>query len=131
MNIDVGFNISHSIIQGCDYYTLKLMDEYVGKCIIQKTKKDGEVLLKYIEIKPKFRGMKLSNYIWYCVKKELIKQGVKSVILVAEETDDRHNKLVKLYQSWGFEKIVGGERYVHRDDFLIRQVNMKLTFEVQ
>jgi len=126
MNLDPdGFKLSKSQILGEDYYTLKFFRKQIGKCIIIKTRNPNEVLLKYIEIIPKFRKMGLSQYLWNYTERDLISKEITKVTLAAEERGDGYNKLVKLYQSWGFIRIDDKEKYVYRGEECVRQVRMQ------
>ena len=128
MNYDA-LTFSKTVIFGEDYYTLKLFNEYIGKCVISKKNENG-VLLKYIEITAKFRKMGLSTYFWNYVENDLIQQKKAVVTLIAEEKDDGYNKLVKLYQSWGFTRLDNKERFIYNADICIRQVKMQKKLRI-
>jgi len=112
--------VSHTIILGEHYYWAKINDELVGKCILVD-KKDNIGHLKYIIIYPNHRGKDLSTTFWEMVECQL---SYKKITLSADEFSEKHGKLVKLYQSWGFTR-VGKDRYVDKFGYSVRIVNME------
>ena len=111
-----------TMIKGEEYFSFKKGGIIVGKCIIKK--RDINVVhLKYILIFIKFRGNQLATKFWKLVEDKLRYNGVKKITLLAEEFDEKHGKLQKLYEAIGF-RIDGKINYGYNGDYLMRRIPM-------
>ena len=120
------YTIQKSIIVGHIYYTLYENEINIGKAIFDKqvTSESNTIHLKFIYIKPDKRGNNLSTILFNLVEKELKLNNNKKITLDAEEDTTRHNKLINLYKTIGYQ-IVGTERYIYKSDTLYRSIRME------
>ena len=116
-------HLTHNTICGMSYYFLYDGETQLGKCIVRKGGGGNSVTLDYITILPKFRGNGYSTVLWELLETQLKKLGVDTVLMDAHELDTKHGKLVKLYQTWGFE-LNGVGKYGYNGDALERIVSM-------
>lgn len=122
--------IKKSIINGEQYYSFYLNNEYVGKCITNNINNDT-ILLKYITINEKYRGKDLSTMFYHIFENDITNNNennndnnkISKIVLNAEEITLYHSKLVKLYMKWGFQ-INGKCSYKYNGEKLIRVVPM-------
>ena len=102
---------------GCSYWSFYLDKKQIGRVVLDKN------FIKYIYIKPEYRGEDLSIRFWNLVENELLNKGVTTFNLIAEELPDKTGKLVRHYQKMGLQ-INGKDRYVDRDGTTVRLVPM-------
>lgn len=103
------------------YYIFYDEDVRCGRCTVEIKNFTAE--LRYIKVEEQFRGQQLSLRMWKLVEDDLKKYGVNKIELFVYELDEKHNKLVKLYQQMGF-RISGKESYKYDGDFLVHTVPM-------
>lgn len=103
MTIDLTAEILHCSIDHKITYVFQENNKYVGKVVCYHVN-INEIYIEQIIITKLKRGNKLSTRFWNFVKKNLIALGIDKITLCAKEKYGSEYKLVKLYESWGFEK---------------------------
>lgn len=93
-----------------------VVGKYVGKCVYTNN------FIKLLLIQKEFRGL---NYGSILLKEIEQRIDNNKILLDVEELDEKHGHLVDWYKIHGYKQI-GLERYIYKDDVLVRIIPMQL-----
>jgi GNAT superfamily N-acetyltransferase len=115
-------DITYSNVLGKLVYSFYIKSDYVGKCIFELTDKHC-VFIRYLFIEPEYRKQGLGKQFYQLLETKWKNENIHEINLIAEEQNEKYNKLQIFYESLGFT-MIGKPRYVYNNDHLMRMISM-------